>query len=115
MWFRKKIGKFHIEKSGQASIEVDNDLYGFNKQRDVDDMDSKQPEDHYEEFNTPNVEAVQADNPMYGNHQGQANNPLYGTNTQGGSLNTNETYSNINFDTRKVQMDSEPEYSYCKF
>ena len=106
------MGKFHVDKTHEkAGLEVDNDLYGFSRQQDIGvDDDTKQPQGDYE-YNTPDAQgAVAANNPVYDSeHQNvPANNPMYGD--SGGDA----TYTNVNFDTRKVQMGTDSEYSYCK-
>lgn len=125
VWYRRKTRKFHIkQKSQTAELEVDNDLYGFHKPRDVDvDSDSKQPLNQRDE-NSPSVQQdpVQADNPLYDSqpvHQEvHADNPMYGVfNAQAGTQETDAAYSDVNFDTRKAQIDTADqslEYAYSK-
>ena len=110
------MGSFHVDKSHQkASVEVDNDLYGFTRQQDM--HDANQPENRYE-YNTPGAhDAVQADNPLYGDEHKDvsANNPMYGgSNAPAGAQEADVTYSNINFDNRTIQMGTDSDYSYCK-
>lgn len=89
-----------------ARLEVDNDLYGFNKQQHsaVDNADAtRQPENYYDECNASSVQrVVQApESPVYEQAAVQADNPLYGDfDRKGDLLGTDRVYSNINFDTR---------------
>ena len=109
------MGKFNVNQSKQTEFEVDNNLYGFHSQQN--DSDTKEPQNLYE-YSTLNAqETEQVDNPMYdsGHQEMQTNNTAYSSsNAQAGTLQTDATYSNVNFDGREVQMDTNPEYTYCK-
>ena len=119
VWYRKRTGKFHVEKSKQAQFEVDNDLYGFSRQHEDVNVnggsETSKPQNY--EYDTSNEqEAVQANNPMYDSeHRDLQVNPLYGdSNAQDGTPTADAVYSNIGTDTHKIQMDTDNDYAYCK-
>ena len=121
VWYRKRRGKFHVEKSQQACVEIDNDLYGFNRQHEDVNVNSgsgsinSKPQNDYEYDTSNDQQAVQADNPMYDSEHrdAQVNNPLYGG-AQADTQKTDAVYSNIDTDTRKIQMNADDDYAYCK-
>ena len=117
VWYRRRVGSFHVDKNHpKASIEVDNDLYGFTRHQDMDD--TKQPGNRYV-YSTPSPQnSGIADNPLYGDeHKGvPANNPMHGeSNSPADAQETEITYSNVNADTRTIQTGIDSEYSYCKY
>ena len=132
VWYRRRVGSFHVDKNHpKASVEVDNDLYGFTRHQDMDD--TKQPGNRYV-YNTPSPQnSGIADNPLYGDEHkssGIADNPLYGdehksvpannpmhgeSNSPADAQETEITYSNVNTDTRTIQTGIDSEYAYCKY
>ena len=111
------MGKFHVGKGQQAQFEVDNDLYGFNRQPEdlnVNGGSGTSKPQNYEYGTSNEQQAVQADNPMYDSeHQVQVN-PMYGD-SQAATQTADAVYSNIDSDTHsKVQMNTDNDYAYCK-
>ena len=117
VWYRRRVGSFHVDKNHpKASVEVDNDLYGFTRHQDMDD--TIQPGNRYV-YNTPSPQnGGMADNPLYGDEHksAPANNPMHGESySPADAQETEITYSNVNVDTRTIQTGIDSEYAYCKY
>lgn len=111
--YRKRMGKFQVEKSHQAHVEVDNDLYGFTRQHeDLNVTDGGSGTNKLQNYEYDE----QAINPLYksGHRDVQANYTLYGESQTAGTETADTVYSNIDTDTRKIQLNTDDEYSYCK-
>ena len=114
LWYRKRMGKFHVKESNQAALEVNNDLYGFNRKHEENNR-TGQPEDHYayDTLNKEQLEATQANNPLYDSdlRDVQGNQLHDDSNAQAA---TDAVYSNVETNTKRIQMDADTGYAYCK-
>ena len=114
VWYRRRTGKFHVEKSQQACFEVDNDLYGFTRQHEDLNVtnggsdETNKLQNHYE-YNE------QAINPLYkSEHRDVQVNTLCSDSHTEGTETADAVYSNIDTDTRTTQLTTDDDYSYCK-
>ena len=109
------MGKFNVEKSQQAHFEVDNDLYGFSRQHeDLNVTDGSGGTNKLQNYEY-DEQAVQAKNPMYDSeHRDVQVNALYGDSQTADTETADVVYSNIDTNTRKIQMSTDNDYSYCK-
>ena len=135
VWYRKRSGRFNVEKNGKATFEVDNDLYGFMGKASESNLvtsNNYTDKDIYERYSIEKQGQPQQDikqqayaaneaNPLYEKSTLKSVNPLYkSSNSKSDELahyetseNSELTYDNITCNSKNVQ-ETDIEYAYCK-
>lgn len=135
MWYRKRSGRFNVEKNGKATFEVDNDLYGFTGKAsesnlvishnytvgNVYEQDNIKKQDQPQQEIKQQTYAANEANPLYEKSTLKSVNPLYKSSSSKSdelahyetSENSELTYNNIVYNSKNVQ-ETDNEYTYCK-
>jgi len=140
MWHRRKTGKFTVgNKATPPQFEVDNDLYGFSKQHNLDNNTTyNNSQNCYEEYDSSNGQkkhvqsyrnpSVQdstidkrniplTDNPLYKKsdvYDSTIDYPSYKKSNSNDPPMTNEIYMNVSSDAYNARMGTDKEYDYCR-